>query len=158
MPIQAQQDADAAKRLQRLTGPFILRRLKTDKSIISDLPDKLEMKVYCNLTKEQASLYEAVVKDMLDGLKAKDGIDARDSCWQRCPSSSRCATIQPIFSATTPRFPAAPASWPADRDAGRSLRRRGAGPVFTQFSELGEILRRHLPETLAGKCSSSTAA
>ena len=41
------------KRLKHLIGPFILRRLKTDKSIISDLPNKLEMKVYCTLTKEE---------------------------------------------------------------------------------------------------------
>ena len=42
---------------KRLTGPFILRRLKTDRAIIADLPEKLEMKVFCTLTKEQASLY-----------------------------------------------------------------------------------------------------
>ena len=44
----------AAERLRRITGPFVLRRLKTDKSIISDLPEKLEMEVLCNLTAEQA--------------------------------------------------------------------------------------------------------
>ena len=63
VPIQAEHDPDAADRLKRLTGPFILRRLKTDKAIIADLPEKLEMKVFCTLTKEQASLYEAVLKD-----------------------------------------------------------------------------------------------
>ena len=62
----------------------MLRRLKTDKSIISDLPDKLEMEVLCNLTAEQASLYQAVVDDMLD----RDRADARASsgaawCWPR---------------------------------------------------------------------------
>ena len=66
MPIQAHRDAEAAGALGRATGPFILRRLKTDKSIIADLPDKLEMKVFCTLTKEQASLYAAVVEDVLD--------------------------------------------------------------------------------------------
>ena len=40
-----------------------LRRLKTDKTIIADLPEKLEMKVYCNLTREQATLYAAVVQE-----------------------------------------------------------------------------------------------
>ena len=64
VPIQAQRDAEAAERLKRLTGPFILRRLKTDKTIIADLPDKLEMKVFCNLTREQASLYAAVVEEL----------------------------------------------------------------------------------------------
>ena len=50
--------------LKRLTEPFILRRLKTDKSIISELPDKIEQNIYCQLTKEQASLYQAVVNQL----------------------------------------------------------------------------------------------
>ncbi len=45
-------DKDTARKLKALTGPLILRRLKTDRAIISDLPDKLEMKVYCTLTTE----------------------------------------------------------------------------------------------------------
>src|SRR5262249_3256096 len=55
VPIQGARDAEAADRLKRLTGPFLLRRLKTDPTIIADLPEKLEMPVYCALTKEQAS-------------------------------------------------------------------------------------------------------
>jgi SNF2 family DNA or RNA helicase len=48
-----------------LTAPFVLRRLKTDPTIIADLPEKLEMNVYCPLTTEQATLYEAVVQEAL---------------------------------------------------------------------------------------------
>ena len=77
VPIQAQHDAEAATRLKRLTGPFVLRRLKTDKSIIADLPDKLEMKVYCNLTKEQASLYAAVVEEAAKGIDDAEGIQRK---------------------------------------------------------------------------------
>ena len=56
----------------------MLRRLKTDKSIISDLPDKQEMKVWCNLTQEQASLYAATVADMLSRIDdASDDITRR---------------------------------------------------------------------------------
>jgi len=51
-----------------------LRRVKTDKEIIKDLPDKVEQKLYCNLTKEQASLYEAVVKDVSDQIENTEGI------------------------------------------------------------------------------------
>jgi hypothetical protein len=61
LPIERYGDEDAAGRLRRLTQPFLLRRVKTDRAIIKDLPDKLEMKVFCNLTREQASLYQAVV-------------------------------------------------------------------------------------------------
>jgi hypothetical protein len=71
VPIQASRDADATARLKRLTGPFILRRLKTDRSIIADLPAKMEMRVFCTLTKEQASLYQAVMSEAMDTLKSK---------------------------------------------------------------------------------------
>jgi superfamily II DNA or RNA helicase len=81
VPIERNGDEEAADRLRRVTGPFILRRLKTDKTIISDLPDKLEMKVWCNLTPEQASLYQATVSDMMARIEAAeaegDGIGRR---------------------------------------------------------------------------------
>ncbi|HEY6479583.1 MAG TPA: DEAD/DEAH box helicase [Streptosporangiaceae bacterium] len=78
VPIERYGSAEAAERLRRVTQPFVLRRLKTDKSIISDLPDKQEMKVWCNLTQEQASLYEATVSDMLAKIDdASDGIGRR---------------------------------------------------------------------------------
>src|SRR6266516_2968741 len=77
MPIQTNRDPEAAGRLKRLTGPFLLRRLKTDKAIIADLPEKLEMKVFCTLTKEQASLYAAVVGELNEALKGAEGIQRR---------------------------------------------------------------------------------
>ena len=51
--------------------------MKTDKSIISDLPDKLEMDVLCNLTAEQAALYQAVVDDMMERIEPAEGIERR---------------------------------------------------------------------------------
>src|SRR5260221_12819493 len=68
-PIGRHGSEEAARELRRVTEPFVLRRLKTDKSIISDLPDKQEMKVWCNLTQEQASLYAATVTDMLSRIE-----------------------------------------------------------------------------------------
>ncbi|MGP3930186.1 DEAD/DEAH box helicase [Nonomuraea sp. KM88] len=76
-PIEARQDEQAARALKRATGPFILRRLKTDKSIISDLPEKLEIKEWCPLTTEQATLYQAVVDDMLTRIDDSEGIERR---------------------------------------------------------------------------------
>ena len=64
-PIERTGDVQARERLRRLTAPFVLRRLKTDPTIISDLPEKQEMKVYCSLTAEQATLYQAVVDQAL---------------------------------------------------------------------------------------------
>ncbi|MFG3554914.1 SNF2-related protein [Micromonospora sp. NPDC047557] len=76
-PIERHGDVEAAERLRRITGPFVLRRLKTDSSIISDLPEKLEMEVLCNLTAEQAALYRVVVDDMLARIETSDGIERR---------------------------------------------------------------------------------
>ncbi|MGI5523079.1 SNF2-related protein [Micromonospora sp. CA-259024] len=76
-PIERHGDAEAAERLRRITGPFVLRRLKTDSSIISDLPEKLEMEVLCNLTAEQAALYRVVVDDMLTRIETSEGIERR---------------------------------------------------------------------------------
>src|SRR5262249_28256130 len=77
VPIQVYRDESAAGLLRRVTAPFILRRVKTDRSVIADLPDKLEMKVFCTLTKEQASLYEAVVKDATKAIEKADGIERK---------------------------------------------------------------------------------
>jgi SNF2 family DNA or RNA helicase len=77
VPIERDHDDDATELLRRATGPFILRRLKTDRSIISDLPDKIETVDRCPLTREQASLYQAVVDDLLAGADEAEGMSRR---------------------------------------------------------------------------------
>src|SRR5262249_604209 len=57
IPVERYGDEAVAEKLKKVTGPFVLRRLKTDKAIVADLPEKVEMKVVCNLTREQATLY-----------------------------------------------------------------------------------------------------
>ncbi|MBX9720661.1 MAG: DEAD/DEAH box helicase, partial [Candidatus Obscuribacterales bacterium] len=63
--------------LRNLVSPYILRRLKTDKSIINDLPDKTETKVYCGLAKLQSALYAQSVETLRQTLKEVDGIKRR---------------------------------------------------------------------------------
>jgi non-specific serine/threonine protein kinase len=58
--------------LRTLTQPYILRRLKSDKKIIADLPDKTEMQVYCALSKEQAKLYTHSVEELMKSLEDKE--------------------------------------------------------------------------------------
>jgi non-specific serine/threonine protein kinase len=57
-------DAGGYARLKKVVGPYILRRLKTDKTVISDLPDKIEMKTYAELSRKQIVLYEDMVKEL----------------------------------------------------------------------------------------------
>ncbi len=145
IPIQALRDQEAVLRLKRLTGPFVLRRLKTDRSIIADLPEKMEMKVFCNLTKEQASLYAAVVEDMESALDSAQGIE-------------RKGLILAVLSKLK-QICNHPAQFLGDRSAlpGRSgklarltemleeiLAVGDRTLIFTQFAAMGTLLREYL--------------
>ncbi len=149
-PIERTNDADATKRLKSLVSPFILRRVKTDPNVISDLPEKNEMKVFCNLTKEQATLYEAVVRDSLKRIEESEGIARRGIV---------LATLMKLKQVCNH-----PAQFLGDGSAlaGRSgkLARltemleevRGVKDralVFTQFAEMGTLLKAYLQETFA---------
>ncbi len=70
-PIERDRDPDAIRRLGGLTRPFILRREKTDPSIIPDLPEKTEITERANLTVEQAALYRAVLDELMEALRHK---------------------------------------------------------------------------------------
>ena len=63
--------------LRALVRPYILRRLKTDKSVIADLPDKTEVKAFCQLTRKQAALYQQSVADLAAELERADGMKRR---------------------------------------------------------------------------------
>ena len=65
-------NTDRYSRLKKVISPYILRRLKTDKSVISDLPDKIEMKTYSELSKKQILLYQKLVDDMRYALEEKE--------------------------------------------------------------------------------------
>ncbi|MDR1916350.1 MAG: DEAD/DEAH box helicase [Synergistaceae bacterium] len=67
-------DIRGYSRLRDIVSPFILRRLKTDKSVISDLPDKIEVKAFTDLTKKQVVLYSSLIKDIERQLLEVEGI------------------------------------------------------------------------------------
>ena len=77
VPIERYHDQALSLRLSRVVAPFTLRRKKADPGIAPELPEKLENKVYCNLLKEQASLYEAVVQETLNALEDSQGMSRR---------------------------------------------------------------------------------
>jgi len=146
-PIQMYGNKEAAEKLKMLTGPFILRRLKTDKAIISDLPDKLEMKTYCTLTKEQASLYQAVVDEMQEQIEQAEGINRRGlvlatlmKLKQVCNHPAQFAKDNSSINGRSGKlerlFEMLNETWELDE---RTL-------VFTQFAEMGTILQQYLQE------------
>lgn len=77
VPIEREHDENAVTRLRAITSPFVLRRVKTDPAVISDLPEKIEMTIRANLTVEQAALYQAVLEDMSAKLKAAKGMERK---------------------------------------------------------------------------------
>jgi len=77
LPIERHRDQIKMDKLRTMVRPFILRRVKTDPTVVSDLPEKLESKEWCPLTGEQASLYEACVKQMLTNVEHAEGIHRR---------------------------------------------------------------------------------
>ena len=146
LPIQSTGDSEAAARLRRITGPFILRRLKTDRSIIRDLPERIESRAFCTLTREQASLYAAVLEELEESLgEGTEGMARKG-----------------LVLATLTRLKQVcnhPAQFLDDGSsvAGRSgkvermvelleevLETDGRALVFTQYTRMGEILQKHL--------------
>lgn len=76
-PIEKSGDSQRAMQLRQLIRPFVLRRTKTDPQVASDLPQKMEMKIFCNLTPEQAGLYEQITSEMLGRIDSAGGIRRR---------------------------------------------------------------------------------
>jgi SNF2 family DNA or RNA helicase len=76
-PIERYGDTASLKTLRSLVQPFILRRLKTDRTIIQDLPEKQEMTVFCGLSGEQAQLYQGAVEKALADIDAAEGVQRR---------------------------------------------------------------------------------
>jgi SNF2 family DNA or RNA helicase len=149
VPIQVQHDHAAAERLKRLTGPFVLRRLKTDKAVIADLPDKLEMKVFCNLTREQASLYAAVVADLERQLRGAEGIQRKGVILATLSKLKQVCNHPAQFLGDNSPIPDRSGKLARLTEMLEEVLQTGdRALVFTQFTEMGELIRRHVQETL----------
>jgi non-specific serine/threonine protein kinase len=74
LPIERDRDPEAAERLRRLTAPFLLRRLKSDPTILPDLPGRIEQTELCTLSEEQATLYQVVADELLELAEQSEGI------------------------------------------------------------------------------------
>jgi SNF2 family DNA or RNA helicase len=145
IPIERDGDDEAAEQLRRITGPFVLRRLKTDRSIIADLPDKIEMKEFCTLTREQASLYQAVVDDMLARIAEADGMERRGLVLATMMKLKQVCNHPAHFLADGSSLPGRSGKLTrlvevleeAVAEGDRAL-------VFTQFTQMGNLLELHL--------------
>lgn len=142
VPIQSHHDHQVIQRFKRVTSPFLLRRLKSDKSIISDLPDKIEQNQYCRLVKKQAALYESVVREALRVINGESDTFKRQGLVLQMIMALKQICNHPTQYLKT-----------GDGDAGLSgkaelfldlldpiLAAHEKVLVFTQFREAGELL------------------
>jgi SNF2 family DNA or RNA helicase len=146
IPIERHGSDDAARALQRLTQPFVLRRLKTDKTIISDLPDKQEMKVWCNLTAEQASLYAATVADMLARIEeATDDISRRGLVLATMAKLKQVCNHPAHLLGDGSRLPGRSGKLARLEEICDEIVAEGDKALcFTQYAEFGRMLQPHL--------------
>jgi SNF2 family DNA or RNA helicase len=152
-PIERYHDANQSAALKRLIQPLILRRLKTDKTIITDLPEKLEMKVLCNLTPEQATLYQAVVNDMLKQIDESEGIQRRGLVLATLLKLKQVCNHPAHFlgdGSTLLERSGKLARLKEMLDEALAVGDKAL--IFTQFAEMGNLLRTHLQDQLGHEC------
>jgi SNF2 family DNA or RNA helicase len=144
-PIEVRQDADATAALKRATGPFLLRRLKTDKTIISDLPEKNEMKVWCTLTAEQATLYQAVVDDMMAVIADSEGIQRRGNVLSAMTKLKQVCNHPAHLLKDGSRLPGRSGKLARLEELTEEIVEEGdKALVFTQYAEFGALLQPYL--------------
>jgi SNF2 family DNA or RNA helicase len=150
LPIQRENNLGKSALLRKLVEPFILRRVKTDPAIIQDLPDKVDNRQYCDLSREQASLYEAVVRDVEQKLEESEGVQRQGLMLSTLMKLKQICNHPAQFLQDGSPFTA---------ERSNKLERLSAmldeviaegesALVFTQFTEIGEHLERHLKTAL----------
>jgi len=146
-PIQIERSSKATNQLQRLTTPLVLRRLKTDKTIITDLPEKQEMKVYCSLTPEQISLYETVVSDTNGLLKQKEGIDRKGTILATLLKLKQiCNHPVNFLSDGSDLYKRSGKLSRLQEMLEETFAVGDKSLIFTQFSEMGTLLKNYIEE------------
>ncbi|MBD2210728.1 DEAD/DEAH box helicase [Nostoc linckia FACHB-104] len=149
MPIEKYGDSASLNQLRSLVQPFILRRLKTDRDIIQDLPEKQEMTVFCGLTPEQATLYQKVVEESLAEIDTATGLQRRGMILalliklkQVCNHPAqylKAASLDKYHSGKLQRL---------DEMLEEALAEGDRALIFTQFAEWGKLLKPHLEKQL----------
>ena len=148
-PIEKYHDKQQAETLKRLIQPFVLRRLKTDKTIIQDLPDKMEMNVFCNLTQEQASLYEATVKEMIEQIENSEGIQRKGLVLSTILRLKQICNHPAQFVADGSSLPGRSGKLARlEEMLTEVVEADDKALIFTQFAEMGTLLKQHLQEEL----------
>ena len=154
-PIQREGDQNAAERFRKVTVPFLLRRLKTDKNIISDLPDKIETNEWAALTPAQAALYQETVNRCMAVIEGVEGNDPQTLFKRQGLVLQMILALKQICNHPTQYLKdgrmEAQLSGKTELllDLLRTIFNSGEKVlVFTQFREMGELLQTFIREAL----------
>jgi len=141
-----QEKQDGYARLKRVVSPFILRRLKTDKTVISDLPDKIEMKTYATLSKKQTVLYNKIVQELKTKLEATgDGIQRKGLVLSTLMRLKQICNHPDQFMGQHDYAEAESGKYARLREICETIyEQRERVLIFTQFKEITEPLNRFL--------------
>ena len=151
LPIERFGDPQATERLRKMVSPFILRRVKTDPRVIQDLPEKIEVKEFCTLSEEQATLYQAVVKTTMDQIANSEGMERRGMVLTLLMQLKQICNHPAQYLHESETVPLNGRSGKLNRliEMLEELLATGERAlIFTQFAEMGHLLARHLPNAL----------
>ncbi|BDA75497.1 protein splicing site [Calothrix sp. PCC 7716] len=148
-PVEKYGDTSSLGQLRSLVQPFLLRRLKTDREIIQDLPEKQEMTVFCGLSSEQAKLYQQVVEESLAEIDEAEGVQRRGMILallvklkQVCNHPAQYLKQDSINTKDSGKLQR------LDEMLDVALAEGDRALIFTQFAEWGKLLQPHLEKGL----------
>lgn len=148
-PIERYGDTTSLNALRTYVQPFILRRLKTDRSIIQDLPEKQEMLVYCGLTLEQMQLYTSVVEEALAVIENSEGIQRRGHILATLTKLKQICNHPAQYLKQEDYTPERSGKLQRLTEMLQELQEVGdRALVFTQFAEFGKYLKTYLEQAL----------
>ena len=147
VPIEKFKEKSRASKLKLSVSPFVLRRLKTDKAVISDLPDKMVINDYCYLAKPQAILYEKTLNEMMDKISGFTGVNRRGNIFKLITALKQICNhpYQFLKSGETAKELSGKAEKCVDLvnsiiDNGEKML------IFTQYKEMGDLLVKILAD------------
>ncbi|MFE9392306.1 DEAD/DEAH box helicase [Streptomyces sp. NPDC006784] len=147
--VEGGEDPEATQRLARLVRPFLLRRRKSDPGIVPELPPKTETDHTVELSREQASLYEAVVRETLARIAEATGMERRGLVMKLLTALKQICNhpAQYLREGGAGRLPGRSGKLQLlDELLGTILAEGGSVLVFTQYVEMARLLRAHLAE------------
>ncbi|MGW2400925.1 SNF2-related protein [Kitasatospora sp. NPDC001664] len=149
LPVEQHGSVAAGERLRRLTGPFVLRRRKTDPAVAAELPAKQEITVRCHLTAEQAGLYQAVVAELLHRLQGIRGVERKGAVLAAIGRLKQvCNHPSQLLHDRSPLGDRSGKVARLEELLTEALAEGDRALVFTQYAEFGRRLQPHLAQRL----------